>query len=178
MRLEKTLARSVHRKEPIRSEVPDDFDLPKQNDEGFFVDDFLGQAANAGSKAREAIEVGNFNAAWGYYQEMGQLYLKHAQKERFTAAQTLVLVGSVHRAMARLLKQEERHHDALTHILYYTACSESPLNKELKGYRPYFNRCKFKEVVLDEVTDHLSVWRELPDFAAIRDMVIEWINRG
>lgn len=114
-------------------------ELPPTNNEGFFVGDYLGQAANEGSKARSAIEAENFDAAWGHYQKMSQLYLQHAQKENFTAPQTLPLVGSVHRVMARLLSLEGRHTEAFVHILYSTACSREDLEKELKNYRPFFN---------------------------------------
>ena len=54
-----------------------------------------------------------YDEAWGHYQEMIQLYFRHAKKEKFTVPQTLTLVGFTHRAMARLLKTEERHHELL-----------------------------------------------------------------
>lgn len=164
-------------KKPAPAESIDDFVLSEQNEDGFFIDDYLGQAAHAGSKAQEAMEAGEYDRAWGHYQEMSQLYLQHAQKEGFTAKQTLALVGRVHRAMARLLRKEERHHDALVHILYCTACSDAPLEKELKNYRPFFNRCKFQNVELNEVTESISKWRAGPDFRAIRDAVAEWKAR-
>lgn len=153
------------------------FAFPEQNEDGYFIDDYLGQAANAGSKARDAIETGDFDAAWGQYQEMSRLYLKHAQREGFTAKQTLALVGSVHRAMARLLRQENKHHEALVHILFCTACSDKPLDKELKHYRPFVNRCKFRSVDLAEVTERISEWRTVPDFRAIQEKVAEWKSR-
>lgn len=58
----------------------DEFELPEQNEDGYFIDDDLRQTAHAGSKARDAIEAGDFDSAWGQYQEMSQLYLKHAQR--------------------------------------------------------------------------------------------------
>jgi hypothetical protein len=169
--------KAFFRKNP--QEAQEDFKLnfPPTNEEGFFVDDFLGLAANEGSKARAAIEAEKYNEAWGHYQEMSQLYLQHAKKENFTVPQTLALVGSVHRAMARHLKLEERHHDALIHILYCTACSGSQIEKELKNYRPFFNRCKFKNVQLEKVTSALEKWKDNPDFVAIRDTVTEWKKR-
>lgn len=152
----------------------DEHELPDLNDGGFFVDDYLGQAANAGLKAREAMDLGDFDVAWAQYQEMSQIYLKHAHKEGFTVKQTLALVGPVHRSMARLLMQEGKHNDALVHILYYTACSDTPLEKELKNYRPFVNRCKFLGVALEEVSERISDWRAAPDLRAIRDVVAEW----
>jgi len=79
--------------------------------------------------------------------------------------------------MASLLKLEEKHRDALVHILYCTACSNSQLEKELKHYRPFFNRCKFKNVKLEEVTSALEAWKGNPDFVAMRDTVAEWKER-
>lgn len=148
------------------------------NDEDFWVDDYLGQAANEGSKARAAIDAEKYDIAWGHYQAMSQLYLSHAKKQNFTLPQTLALVGSVHRAMAGLLQLEGRHHDALVHVLYCTACSKHSLDKELKSYRPYFNRCNFTNVKLDEVTRHLETWKECPDFVEIRNIIAGWKNRS
>lgn len=142
------------------------------------MEDYLGQAANQGTKARAAIDAGDFDAAWGHYQEMNEIYLMHATKQNFTVKQTLALIGSTHRAMAKLLKLEGRHPDALVHILYCTACSKSALHKELKHYRPYFNRCKFDCVELQEVTSRLRDWKKNPDFVGIRDTVAEWKDRG
>jgi hypothetical protein len=158
--------------------VTEDIDLRNRNDEGYFFDDFLGQAADAGSRAREAIEAGDLNAAWGHYQRMSHLYLQHAQKERFTRQQTLELVGSTHGAMASLLRQEGRHPDALVHILYCIACSGTASEKDLKRYRPFVNRCKFQEFGLEEVAEKLQRWKENPDLASIRDTVSEWKARG
>jgi hypothetical protein len=160
-------------------ELQEDFEyeLPSMNEEGLYADDFLGLAANEGSKASAAIEAGKFDEAWRHYQEVSQLYLRHAKKENFTVPQTLALVGSVHRAMAKLLELEDRHQDALIHILYCTACSNSQLEYELKHYRPFFNRCKFKNVKLEEVTSVLETWKDNPDFVAIRDTVVEWKKR-
>lgn len=162
-----------------QQESKDDFeyDLPPTNEDGYFLDDFLGLAANEGTKASKAIEEGRFDDAWGHYQEMSQLYLRHAKKEKFTVPQTLALVGGTHRAMARLLKTEGRHHEALVHILYSTACSGSPIEKELKQYRPFFNRCKYKNVKLEEATSALETWKDNPDFRSIRDTVSEWKKR-
>ena len=154
-----------------------EYELPPTNEDGFFVDDFLGLAANEGTQASAAIEEEKYDDAWGHYQEMSQLYLRHAKKENFTVPQTLALVSSVHQAMARLLKLEEKHRDALVHILYCTACSNSKIEKELKHYRPFFNRCKFKNVKLEEVTSALEAWKDNPDFVAIRDTVAEWKER-
>ncbi len=149
-------------------------DLPELNKSGHFLDDYLGQAAHKGTEAREAIASGKFDTAWGCYQEMSLLYLKHAEKQNFTKDQTLALIGRVHRAMARLLKKEKRHRDALIHALYFIACSDTPLEKELKYYRPFVNRCKLKKVTINEVTGFIKVWRKSPDFIQIRDKVAEW----
>lgn len=79
--------------------------------------------------------------------------------------------------MARLLKTENRHHEALIHILYSTACSRDSLEKELKQYRPFFNRCKYRNVKLEEVISALKTWKAKPDFVSIRDTVTEWKKR-
>lgn len=165
-------------KEPQETQESFELDISPTNEDGFFVDDFLGLAANEGSKASVAIDAKKYDEAWGHYQEMSQLYLRHAKKEKFTVPQTLALVGSTHLAMARLLKTEERHHDALIHILYCTACSDSQLEKELKDYRPFFNRCKFNNVQIEEVISNLEEWKNNPDFTSIRDTVSEWKKRS
>ena len=61
--------------------------------------------------------------------------------------------------------------------MYCTACSNTPLERELKHYRPFVNRCKFFGVDLDEVTEYIGDWRASPDLRVIREVVAEWKAR-
>lgn len=88
--------------------------------------DYLGNAALAGDRATAAKSRGDFNAAWGFYQEMKEQYLQHANRENFTHAQTLALDSAVSQPLADILRLEGKHRDALVHIVYWIACRRPP----------------------------------------------------
>ena len=136
--------------------------------------DYLGKAAIAGDKARAAKDSGDFNAAWGFYQEMKEHYLQHAIRERFTPAQTLAIDSSVSQPLADILRLEGKHHDALVHIIYWVACDPRPSKVQQQKLRAYFNRCKFTGVTMSDVESLVLVSRVRPDFIRIRDTIGGW----
>ncbi len=142
------------------------------------MEDYLGMAANQSEMARKAMEKGAFDTAWGHYQKTSQLYMQHANSSNFTIRETLALIGKVHIAMARLLRAENRHIDALPHILYACATNNKrTAEQELTFYRPFFNRCKFQDLKVDDATNLLSIWKESPDYNRIQETVRNWANR-
>lgn len=146
--------------------------LMKESD--FLEDDYIGLASLESQLASEAIDAGDFDKAWGHYQRVIFLRAKNAEKYKFTRSQTIAATSSVHIAMARMLKTENRHHEALIHILYYVAGSNNAIADQIKIYRPYVNRCKFSDINLAMVSAKLEEWKEEPDIRQIRDTVAKW----
>lgn len=104
-------------------ETFDEFAARLQAD--FAKNDYLGKAAVAGSKAQEAVASGEFDIAWGLYHDQKQHYLQHASRCGFTKAQVLALDASVSQPMANILRLENKHYDALVHIVYWLAASST-----------------------------------------------------
>ena len=141
--------------------------------------DFLGLAAAAGSKAREAVAAGDYNKAWGLYQDQKNLYLQHANNSGFTARQTIALDASIHQQMANVLRLEGRHADALVHILYWAAgTADRPVKAHESKIRAYFNRCKLKTTKLDEVQTYLFNRKGPASYSTIQNQVKHWIAKG
>lgn len=140
----------------------------------FSEEDFLGKAAAARDKARAAKAVGNFDAAWNLYQEMKGFYLRHADRCNFTAAQTLAIDSSVSQFLADILRLEGKHHDALVHIIYWVASSESPTKAQQQKLKAYFSRCKFQSIGLSELHSFIESLRPLAEFMKIRNAVAAW----
>ena len=156
----------------VREEIHEDFSTRLLAD--FARHDYLGKAALAGEKARSAKKQGDFNAAWGFYQEVKEHYIQHAARQKFTAAQTLALDATVSQQLADILRLEGKHHDALVHIIYWVACTHKPSKSQEQKLRAYFNRCKFRSVTLTSLESYVSISRSKPDFTRIRDTVSEW----
>lgn len=141
--------------------------------------DFLGLAAAAGSQAREAVRGGDYNKAWGLYQDQKNLYLQHANHSGFTARHAIALDASIHQQMANVLRLEGRHTEALTHILYWAAgTSTRPVKAHESKVRAYFNRCKLTNTTLDEVHAYLSSRRGPASYSAVQKQVKRWAAKG
>lgn len=144
----------------------------------FSKNDHLGKAAIAGSKAQEAVASGQFDVAWGFYQDQKQHYLQHASRCGFTKAQLLALDASVSEPMANILRLENRHHDALVHIVYWVAASQRITKSQQRKLTAYFNRCRFKTVTLSHLNELVEASRVDPDFVRIRDVIGGWRDSG
>ena len=103
-----------------------------------------------------------------------QLYILHAKQNEFTYKQTVALVGGLDRGLANICKLEGRHKQALIHIIYCSACKELCDKARLLTVRPYFNRCKFKNSILQAALDLASNQVGSPDFRYIQDVVSKW----
>ncbi|OCW98106.1 hypothetical protein [Alishewanella sp. HH-ZS] len=138
-------------------------------------DDYLRKAAEAKHIAKTAVSDKNFDLAWRYFHIQKDLYLKHAKKSKFTLRQTLALDASVHEDMANVLRQEGRHEEAFTDILYWViAQSERPKKSHLTKLKSYFSRCKYKNVTFSDVENFTQLNHESPDFFAAKEKVLEW----
>jgi len=139
--------------------------------------DYLGKAALARAEARTSKAAGDFNAAWSLYQDVKDLYRKHAMRYGFTAGQTLALDATLSPLMADILRREGKHYDALTHIIYWVAASREPSVSQKKKLVAYFKRCKFPSVELAEVHAFVESLQSGVDFVKIRNTVAAWRDR-
>lgn len=140
----------------------------------FAKNDHLGKAAVAGSQAQEAVTAGAFDAAWRFYHDQKQHYLRHAAGCGFTKTQTLALDASVSQPMANILRLEGKHLDALAHIVYWVAASPRITKSQQQKLPAYFNRCEFKNVALSDLHELVEASRADPDFVRIRNTIGGW----
>ena len=136
--------------------------------------DYLGQAANAGGKAKAASDAGDFDGAWRLYHEQKALYLKHANRSEFTPVQAIALEGSVNRNLANLLRIEGRHLEALVHFLYYFATSPRRTKTDEKQIVAYYNRSEIKAVDIDKVRAFAENLGPIPNFRLIQSTCTQW----
>ncbi|MES1986523.1 MAG: hypothetical protein V4440_00570 [Pseudomonadota bacterium] len=151
---------------------------PEESFDDSAKDDHLGKAAKTGSKAKEAVASGKFDIAWRLYLDQKQHYLQHAARCGFTKPQVLALDASVSEPMGNILRLEDKHHDALVHIVYWVAASPRVTKSQQQKLPAYFNRCRFKTVTLSDLNDLVEASRVEPDFVRIRDVIGDWRDRG
>ena len=127
--------------------------------------------------AEKAVKDKQYDKAWGLYNEQKILYMQHANDVSFTAKQALSLDGTVHEALANIMRLEGKHQDALVHIVYWLLTnSDWPINRHQQKFQSYFNRCKFKNTTLAEAREVISSQCKLPDFRLAKSIVSEWID--
>lgn len=141
----------------------------------FQGNDFLGKAAEAGHKAKAAVNAKQNDEAWGFYHQQKNFYLRHANRYGFTAQQTLALDSQVHEDLANILRIENKNHDALVHILYWViANNERPIKRHQQKLSAYFGRCKFKNTPLHEAISFASIAGTEHAFFLAQSKVAEW----
>ena len=96
----------------------------------------------------------------------------------FTVRQILALDGSVSEGLANILRLEQKHDEALTHMLYCLMSSNSPTKSQQTKIVAYFNRCKFNGIGLEELNGFISSSADLPDLRTIQAKVKEWRTRS
>lgn len=107
--------------------------------------------------AREAFKEGRNNDAWNYHSKESEGYAEHARAMGFSAINTICLCNSVGEARANILRVEGKHLDAFFHIFLWVATSKHrKIKKHEQKLQAYFNRCKFKELTLDEVKIYIN----------------------
>jgi hypothetical protein len=132
------------------------------------------RATQSVQKASAALALGDLNTAWAYYQEAKEHYMDHAIQCRCTPAQVIDLDSSMSAPLANILRLENKHYDALCHIIYWAVGTERPMKMHDQQVSSYFKRCKFNKVVLEDVTSFVAVSRFSPDFVRIRDTIGAW----
>jgi hypothetical protein len=138
--------------------------------------DHLGKAAEAGRKAKGAIKNKKYDEAWGLLHEQKFQYMEHANLNGFNMEQTLALDADVHEHLANILRLENKHKDALTHILYWVAAqNHRPKKSHEKKLASYFNRCKLKNTTLEDAFAFSSNVKGT-SFIISKNKITEWFN--
>ena len=145
--------------------------------QGRSTTDHLGPAAIAGHAAKAAIKERRFDDAWRLYHEQKQHYMLHANSSGFTGRQALELDASVHSNLANIRRLEQKHDDALVHLLYAANSTSRPTKDLPKKVNAYFNRCKFKYTLAADVLSFIELNRQKPNFRLVQTTVVSWRNR-
>jgi len=165
------------KKKPKADQEFDDYAKNAMAD--FQQNDFLGKAAEAGHKAKAAVKAKQYDEAWGFYHDQKSFYMQHANRSGFTAKQAIALDASVHEDMANILRLENKHEDALVHIVYWIlAGSDRPLKRHQQKLQSYFNRCKFSNTTPSEAAKAIDAQTEMPEFNLAKSIVTDWVSRG
>lgn len=140
------------------------------------LEDYLGKAAAVGHAAKAAISLRQYDKAWSLLNEQKTLYAKHARKGKWTAKDTLGLDGSVSEELANILRLENKHEQALVHILYWIITSRNQIRRHGQKLKTYSGRCKFQHITLQDIEKFIDNSRSKPDFVTIQSKVNEWRN--
>ena len=141
--------------------------------------DFLSKAATAGHQAKAAVKEKRYDAAWKLYHQQKGYYMRHASRYGHSPRGALALDATVHEDLANILRLEGKHTDALVHIVYWVlAGANRPIRRHQQKLRSYFNRCKFKNITLDEAQKETASQSALPDLTLARSVVARWVGCG
>lgn len=141
------------------------------------IEDHLGRAATAKHAAYFAERAGDLDTAWRLHHERRTHYLRHANQQGFSKAQTLALDAEVSEDLANILRKEGRHLDAFIEILYWTTAQRKrPTKRHSSKLRTYFERSDISSVSLEEVTAFVSGARSV-SYQSIRSAVSAWSER-
>lgn len=136
--------------------------------------DHLGRAAMAGTKAKAAVQERRLDDAWRLFHVQKQHYQKHALRYGMTPRQTIALDGSVHEYLANIRRLENKHDDALTHMLYCVISNTRPTKAQAKKIVAYFSRCEFIGPDVAALASFVDASRESPDYVRIQARVAAW----
>lgn len=144
----------------------------------FEPDQYLNKATHRGREAAYAQSIGDYNRAWGLYQDQKSLQYQHANQAGLSAQELIALDADVHRNMAELLRKENRSNDALAHIMYWVAAHRhKPTKVNQQKLQVFFNCCKFKNTKLDEAVAFVASAGVPADFGEMLAKVRKWLNR-
>lgn len=136
--------------------------------------DHLGNAATAGTEAKAAVQNRRFDDAWRLFHVQKQHYQRHALRYGMTPRQALALDGSVHEHLANIRRLENKHDDALIHMLYCVTSNTRPTKAQSQKLQAYFSRCQFIGPDAATLASFVDASRESPDFARIQVRVAAW----
>ena len=138
--------------------------------------DYLGLAANANNRAKIEMKNKNYEKAWELFTKRQHYYYQHAEKQNFTASETIALAADVSEDFANVLRLEGNHNQALVHMIYCVAGEYPSVKYKAKKLLAYFNRAKLKNVSFEELENFIYSLPKPPNYRTIQDKVKEWIE--
>ncbi|WP_148716495.1 hypothetical protein [Chitinolyticbacter meiyuanensis] len=142
------------------------------------IDDYLGRAAEAHTKARIAWRDKHYDEAWGNLITQKQLYLQHAIREKFSAHELLALDASVDVHMANVLRMEGRHRQAFLHIMYAMMAGRTSFDiGAAERVAVYYRRAKLTKTSLSDVLDYARAHCGRVEFTEIREQTAWWFSK-
>lgn len=144
------------------------------------IDDYLGLAATAAQKGREAVESGNYDDAWYYFHQQQAAYTRHINSPLgdFSRIQALVLLSTANMQFANILRLESKHREALVHIIYWYACAAASnrITKSIEAsLKSYVKRCEYQNTGLEAVRELANNEAlSIPDITRIQTAVMAW----
>lgn len=139
-------------------------------------DDYLGLAANANNRAKIEMKNKNYEKAWELFTKRQQYFYQHAEKQNFTASNTVALTAEVSEDFANILRLEGNHKQALVHMIYCVAGEYPTVKYKAKKLPAYFNRAKLKDTSFEKLEDFIYSLPKPPNYRTIQDKVKEWIE--
>ncbi len=145
----------------------------------FSENNFLGKAAESGSKAKAAVKAEKYDEAWRLYHEQKSYYMQNANRLGSSRKQILALDSNVHEELANILRLEGKHNDALANIVYWVlAGKDRPIKRHKQKFQSYFNRCKLKNTTLADAEKAVDSEKRLPEFTTAKSLVSKWVDAG
>lgn len=142
------------------------------------TEDHLGKAAKLKKNAKVAIKNKLFDEAWKLLQKQKVSYMKHANYVGFTAKQVLALDATVHVDLANILRMENKHTEALIHIVYWVANNYDNMTKtQEQKLTAYFNRSNLKLTSIEEAKIAISFLAESPEYVNAQELVSIWVAK-
>ncbi|WP_196074403.1 MULTISPECIES: hypothetical protein [Acinetobacter] len=136
------------------------------------MQDFLGQAAEKKKLAKFAIQEKRYDDAWKFLHEQKELYLRHASRSGFDLNSTRVIEASIHEDLAKILRLESKHKQALINLSYtYKAqfTANRPIATLEKKLKSYFSKVYEKERY-EKFKSLLNSLKD-SDYISIRDFI-------
>ncbi len=140
------------------------------------TEDFLGLAANACNRAKDEMKNKNYEKAWELFTKQQHYYYQHAEKQNFTASQTIALASSVSEDFANVLRLEKNHKLALVHFIYCVANEYPNVKYKAKKLPAYLNRAKLKNIDFIELESFIYSLSKPTNYKTIQDKVKEWME--
>ncbi|KDC55095.1 hypothetical protein [Pseudoalteromonas sp. S3431] len=142
------------------------------------TEDHLGKAAELKKNAKVAIKNKLFDEAWKLLQKQKMSYMKHTNNAGFTAKQVLALDATVHVDLANILRMENKHTEALIHIVYWVANNYDNMTKtQEQKLTAYFNRSNLKLTSIEEAKIAISSLAENPEYVNAQELVSIWVAK-
>ncbi|WP_417666987.1 hypothetical protein [Pseudidiomarina sp.] len=135
----------------------------------------LSRAKEAKQCALEALEEGNHDEAWRKFHEQKRLFAQLGIENGSKILESLALDSSVHEHLAKVLRVESKHEQALMNITYFLLASGKRDPKLIANIlAPYIENSESVTVELSEAVDDICSYDKVPDIKAAQQIISAW----